>query len=76
MAVPRIQVECHPYFRNDALLAYCKENGIHMTAYSPLGGAPENESLVKRKLPRLLQDPDVNAIAEKRGKGTAQVTIQ
>lgn len=46
-----------------------------MTAYSPLGGAPENEALVKRKLPRLLQDPDVNAIAEKLGKSPAQVIV-
>ncbi|CEQ43007.1 SPOSA6832_04876 [Sporobolomyces salmonicolor] len=38
--VPHIsnpQVEGHPYLPNDALAAYCKEKGIHLTAYCPLG---------------------------------------
>ena len=31
------QVEMHPLLRQDALLAYCSANHIHVTAYSPLG---------------------------------------
>eukprot|EP00962_Isochrysis_galbana_P028818 scaffold9147_cov76-Isochrysis_galbana.AAC.1 len=34
------QVEAHPGFRNDRLLAFCAENRIHVTAFCPLGGAP------------------------------------
>eukprot|EP00245_Coleochaete_scutata_P014504 TRINITY_DN61_c0_g1_i1.p1 TRINITY_DN61_c0_g1~~TRINITY_DN61_c0_g1_i1.p1 ORF type:complete len:417 (+),score=64.81 TRINITY_DN61_c0_g1_i1:210-1460(+) len=31
------QVELHPYWRQDELVGYCKDNGIHVTAHTPLG---------------------------------------
>ena len=38
------QVEAHPYWSNSRLLAFCKANSIHMTAYSPLG-SPDSASV-------------------------------
>ena len=67
-----LQVECHPYFRNDKLLEWCKSHGIHVTAYSPLG-SPDSASLFKRAAPLLLQDPTLRDIAAKIGKSPAQV---
>mmetsp|Transcript_31407 Transcript_31407/g.88098 ORF Transcript_31407/g.88098 Transcript_31407/m.88098 type:complete len:333 (+) Transcript_31407:217-1215(+) len=70
------QVEVHPYWRNDKLIQWCKEKGIHVTAYSPLG-SPDSESLLRRAPgPKLLDDPTVGAIAAKLGKSPAQVLIK
>lgn len=32
-----LQVEVHVYFQQDDLVNFCKENGIVVTAYAPLG---------------------------------------
>lgn len=36
--VPAVnQVELHPFLPQHALLEFCKDRGIHLTAYSPVG---------------------------------------
>ena len=67
-----IQVEMHPYFRNDALLHWCKEHDIHVTAYSPLG-APDSPVVGKPPGPQLMEDPTVLEVAKKHGKSPVQV---
>jgi len=47
-----LQVECHPYFQQEHVLRFCKENNIHMTAFAPLS-APHrlaNKSLPDAKI--------------------------
>jgi diketogulonate reductase-like aldo/keto reductase len=56
----------HPYLPQHELLAFCKENDIHVTAYSPLGSDPKNG---------VLADPLVQDIAKKHGKTPAQVLL-
>jgi diketogulonate reductase-like aldo/keto reductase len=34
---PCPQVEAHPYWNNNKLVQWCQANGVHLTAYSPLG---------------------------------------
>ena len=54
-----LQVEVHPYHRNDALLAFCAQHSIHVTAYAPLG-SPDSASIFPRKKPLvLMEDPTV-----------------
>lgn len=68
--VPAVnQVERHPYLQQPDLLAYCREKGIILTAYSPLGaGRTDNPSPV-------LADPVITSLAAERGATPAQVLL-
>ncbi|KNE65655.1 hypothetical protein AMAG_09637 [Allomyces macrogynus ATCC 38327] len=66
--VPAVnQVELHPYLPQPELVEYCKQKGIVLTAYSPLGSTGST--------PALREDTVVKAIADKHGKTVAQVLI-
>lgn len=61
-----LQVECHPYFQQHKLLNWCKQNGLAMTAYSPLvNGRSE-----------ILKDPRLEEIAKRYNKSTAQIILR
>ncbi|KAJ1296022.1 hypothetical protein BS78_01G266800 [Paspalum vaginatum] len=65
------QVEVHPYCRQHKLRAFCREKGIQVCAYSPLGakGAPWANNSV-------MDCPLLKQIAHERGKTIAQVCIR
>jgi len=69
------QVELHPYLQQNALVSFCQENGIHLTAYSPLGSPDRPEGLKAEDDPILLQDPTIAEIAERSNGTSAQVLI-
>lgn len=58
------QVELHPYLTQEPLRAFCEQNNIAVTAWSPLGrgGVLTDDTLVK--------------IGEAHGKSAAQVTLR
>ncbi|AMY05540.1 aldo/keto reductase [Staphylococcus condimenti] len=58
------QVEFHPYFSQETLRNYLKEEGIQMQSWSPLMNA------------EILSDQTVNEIANAIGKSPAQVVIR
>ncbi|MFC7686803.1 aldo/keto reductase [Ureibacillus sp. GCM10028918] len=58
------QIELHPYLSQGELRAFCKENDIAVTAWSPLGRGG------------ILQDETITKIAEEIGKTTAQVILR
>ncbi|RSH89670.1 hypothetical protein EHS25_002221 [Saitozyma podzolica] len=60
------QIECHPGLIQQELFDYCKEKGIIITAYSPLG----NNFTGK---PKIVDHPRIKAIADRLGKTPAQV---
>jgi diketogulonate reductase-like aldo/keto reductase len=70
-----LQVEVHPYWRQDGLLKYCQEKGIHMTAFSPLG-SPDSSSMFRRTGPKLMDDPTLTSIAAKLNRSPAQCLIR
>ncbi|XWS55466.1 hypothetical protein CRYUN_Cryun09bG0002500 [Craigia yunnanensis] len=62
------QMEMHPGWRNDKMLVACRKNGIHVTAYSPLGSSEVGRDLI--------HDPTVERIAKKLNKTPAQVLVK
>lgn len=62
-AIATNQIEVHPYLQNRALIAYLREQGIHVTAFMSLAyGA-------------VLKGPVIQAIADKHQASTAQVAL-
>lgn len=58
------QIEYHPGLLQEDTIAACRENGILVEAWSPLGRG------------RLLDDPVIAGIAQKHGKSAAQVILR
>ena len=58
------QIEFHPGCMQDETVSYCKNNGIQVEAWSPLGNG------------RILEDSILQEIAQKYGKSVAQLCIR
>jgi alcohol dehydrogenase (NADP+) len=69
------QVERHPLLQQPALVADCAAEGVHITAYSPLGSQDRPAALKGPDEPVLLENPVIGAIAAKHGCSPAQVLI-
>jgi alcohol dehydrogenase (NADP+) len=66
------QVERHPYLQQPKLVKFCKEHGIVLTAYSPLGKGTRYSGTDAGSL---LDDETIIAIATKHGVMPAQILI-
>ncbi|MEB3353582.1 MAG: aldo/keto reductase [Cyanobacteriota bacterium] len=69
------QVERHPLLQQPELLADCAAQGVHVTAYSPLGSRDRPPALRDADEPVLLENPVIGAIAAEHGCSPAQVLI-
>ncbi|KAK2973287.1 hypothetical protein RJ640_015688, partial [Escallonia rubra] len=65
------QVEVNPLWQQKKLIEFCKEKGIHVTAYSPLGanGTKWGDN-------RIVESDVLGDIAKAKGKTTAQVSLR
>jgi diketogulonate reductase-like aldo/keto reductase len=61
-----LQVEAHPYHPQWELLEFCKQHGIVLLAFAPLGHAIE---------PRVLDDPVITEVARTVGQAPSQVLL-
>jgi diketogulonate reductase-like aldo/keto reductase len=61
-----IQVESHPFLPEWELFDFCKEHGIVIQAFAPLGHAID---------PKVVDDPVITSIAQSIGKTPAQVAL-
>lgn len=75
-----LQIEHHVYLQQKELIDFCKEKGITVTAYAPLGSrgiANINKAAgVNRELPDLMDIELVKQIAADHGKTPAQVLLR
>ncbi|WP_115515020.1 MULTISPECIES: 2,5-didehydrogluconate reductase DkgB [Xanthomonas] len=62
-AIATNQIEVHPYLQNRALIAFLREQGIHVTSYMTLA------------VGEVLKDPAILAIAARHDATPAQVTL-
>jgi len=69
------QVESHPYLQQPELLEFCQSNGIHITAYSPLGSPDRPEALKGANEPSLLENPVITKLAAEKQCSTGQLLI-
>ena len=69
------QIELHPYLQQPSMLAFCQENNIYLTAYSPLGSSDRPNSLRTDDEPVLLEDAAIASIAKTHGATPAQILI-
>jgi len=69
------QVELHPYLQQNALLTYCREHGIAVTGYSPLGSQDRPAGMHKSDEPILLEDPVIAELSAHHGASPAQMLI-
>jgi len=73
-----LQVEIHVYLQQKKLLAFCKANGILVTAYSPLGskGIEQLTAGSGRVYPDLMVNPKVVELANRLEKSPAQILLR
>lgn len=69
------QIECHPYLPQQELTAWCTGQGIHVTAYSPLGSADRPPTLKHDRERAVLEDPVVREVAQSHAATPAQVLL-
>ena len=68
------QIELHPFLPQQPLVDFCSQNGILVTAYSPLG-SPDSRAERHKNDPKLLENQVVAEIAAKHEATIGQILI-
>lgn len=71
-----LQVELHPYLAQEKLLRFCRQEGIAVTGFSPLGASSYVPIGMAGADESALAEPVVVEIARRRGKTPAQVVLR
>ena len=68
------QIELHPFLPQENLVGFCWENGILLTAYSPLG-SPDSRADRHKNDPKLMENSVILELAKKHGVGAGSILI-
>ena len=71
-----LQIERHAYLQQPNLLRYCRDVGIAVTGFSPLGSSSYVELDMAAPSDSCLAEPLVTQIAKKYGRSPAQVLLR
>lgn len=69
------QIELHPLLQQKDMLAFCEEQGIHLTAYSPLGSRDRSADMKADDEPDMFELEIIKEIADAHGKSPAQILL-
>lgn len=69
------QIELQPLLQQKEMLAFCAENQILLTAYSPLGSRDRNAQMKGENEPDLFENEIISSIASKHSCSPAQTII-
>ncbi len=70
------QIEMHPLLQQNGMLEYCNDEGIILTAYSPLGSIDRVPAFKGPNEPNLFKHPLINEIAIAHDCSAAQILIK
>ncbi|HEV3143010.1 MAG TPA: aldo/keto reductase [Gemmataceae bacterium] len=71
-----LQVELHPFLTQDKLVRFCGENGIAVTAFSPLGALSYLSLGMAGREESVLEQAVVRQAAERQRKTPAQIVLR
>ena len=71
-----LQVELHPFFAQDKLLRFCREEQIGVTGFSPFGAGSYVPLGMAKPEDSVLEHPAVRQIAAKQGRTPAQIVLR
>lgn len=71
-----LQIELHPYLTQQKLVRFCREKGIAVTGFSPLGALSYVQLGMAGSGDSVLDEPAVVAAARRLGKTPAQVVLR
>jgi D-xylose reductase len=71
-----LQVELHPYLTQEKLVRFCREEGIAVTAFSPLGALSYFSLGMADTDESVLEQPVIRDAAKRHGKTPAQVVLR
>lgn len=69
------QVELHPFLQQNTLVSYCEAEGVHVTAYAPLGSTDRPDFMKGSDDPSLLGNQVIASIAAAHRCTPAQVLL-